>query len=79
MDVPTVEDFSYSLYRELAARMHQVVIDHPVCEVCEQRPSVQINRWGRIRACCVNCLDDEWRRFNESRLCEENDENRPFI
>lgn len=61
---PTVRDISNSVYREFAIRMHRRVIDNPVCEVCKQHPSVRINRWGTIRACCTNCLNDELQRYH---------------
>lgn len=58
-----VERIAREVYLEFAASQQHVVVENPVCQVCDKHPSVQINRWGSIKACCPECLDEELRRF----------------
>lgn len=55
---------------DFVEQMQGHVLANPVCEVCDRRPSVRINRWGTIKACCQDCLDEEQRRFDEHCAAE---------
>lgn len=65
-DVPSVDELSRQVYREFANQPQQLahVAAHPVCEVCGRAPSVRINHWGPIKACCEGCLVKEQQDFD---------------
>lgn len=71
-----VDRLAEEVYLEFAGRMQYLVAANPVCEVCRVAPSVRVNRWGALRACCQNCLDEELRRFEE--WCAENRDRDEF-
>lgn len=59
------------VYYEFAQSQHSHVLTHPTCEICKQRPSVRITRWGTIKAACLECLGEELEAFNEYCAEEE--------
>lgn len=65
----SVERMTQEVYDEFAYRMRDRVTEHPICEECGQAPSVKINRWGTIKACCQTCLDAELNAFYD--FCKE--------
>ena len=67
------EDMSRNIYLNFAMMPINIkrLQDNPVCEACKTRPSVRINRWGPIKACCEECLVEEQRRFDEHMAIEE--------
>ena len=74
-DPPSVEEISHLVYHDFAAQMHEkYVVPNQVCQVCKKNPSVRINRWGPIKACCQSCLDEEYQRFLDA--CREDEEYR---
>ena len=63
----SVEQLSKQTYEEFAYKMMDRVKNNPTCEKCKIHPSVKINRWGSIKACCTYCLDEEIAAFNAAR------------
>lgn len=53
------------VYMEFANKFHQFVVDNPICQVCKLNPSIRINRWGKVKACCEQCLIREYNDFIE--------------
>lgn len=53
------------VYMEFANKFHQFVIDNPICQMCNLNPSIRINRWGKVKACCEQCLIQEYNDFIE--------------
>ncbi len=68
-DVPSIDQISNQVYLDFAAENRKVVEQNPICQKCNKNPSVQINRWGQILACCQACLNEELEDFN--RYCEQ--------
>lgn len=71
----SVDKICRDVYMEFAASQHEHVIKNPICEVCTKNPSVRINRWGPIKACCWECLGNEMRQYEEFCKEDENERN----
>lgn len=39
--------------------------EHPVCEICHERPSVRITPVGTLKASCLECIADIHRMLDE--------------
>jgi hypothetical protein len=41
-----------------------------VCQVCGKNKSFRINRFGPIKACCIDCLNKEQQNIKEQMFIE---------
>jgi len=75
--VPSVDEIARQEHAKFAETQRHVVEQNPTCQACGIHPSTTINRWGRIKAVCRDCLNDEIRRFEDA--CKEQDRVREEV